>query len=217
MNENEIIKIHCNQCARVTKHLRLIQKVIKGSEAIDQYGPVSWQDTYNLLECCGCENISLQHLSWFSETDEIVEKNYPPPVSRRIPEWKYKLPHQISSLLDEIYNALHANSRRLVVMGARTIVDMVILDKVGDIGSFKEKLKALEVQGFIGKKNREFLTAALDAGSAAAHRGYAANPEEIGHVMDIVENLLEAVFVLEEAAENLKKSIPSRKTNSKLS
>jgi hypothetical protein len=152
----------------------------------------------------------MRHSSWFSGNDEVTIKNYPPSFSRRSPKWKHKIPRQIGSLLDEVYNALHADSRRLLIMGTRTIVDMVILDKVGDIGSFQEKLKALEKLGFIGQKNREFLTAALDAGSAAAHRGHVAKPEEVEHVMDIIENLLETVYVLHAAAEKLKKSIPPR-------
>jgi len=113
--------------------------------------------------------------------------------------------------MDEIYSALHANSRRLALMGARTVVDMLLMDKVGDLGTFSEKLAQLEGHGFVGRKNREFLGAALDAGNAAAHRGYQPKKEHLDHVMDIVENLLQAVYILEEAADELKKSTPARK------
>jgi hypothetical protein len=113
-------------------------------------------------------------------------------------------------LLDEIYIALHADSRRLALMGARAVLDIVLLDKVGDVGTFAKKLEQLEEQGLVARRNREFLATAIDAGSAAAHRGFRPNEETLAHVMDIVENLLEAVYVLEKSAEALRKATPQR-------
>ena len=89
-------------------------------------------------------------------------------------------------------------------------MDMTILDKVGDVGTFGQKLQTLESEGYIGRRNREVLSAALDAGNAAAHRGHEHNVEEVNHVIDIVENLLQAVYVLEHTAATLKKATPPR-------
>lgn len=87
-------------------------------------------------------------------------------------------------------------------------------EKIGDDkGTFTKNLKALEETGVIGRKNREFLAAALDAGSAAAHRGYIPKSEDVDHAMTIVENLLEAAYVLDEAAGSLKRSTPRRNEN----
>jgi hypothetical protein len=96
------------------------------------------------------------------------------------------------------------------MMGARTLVDMVMVEKVGDVGGFAEKLKQLENAGFVSSRNRQVLEAALDAGSAVAHRGYSAGPREVDIVMDIVENLLQTVYVLHDAARKLTRSIPPR-------
>jgi hypothetical protein len=54
------------------------------------------------------------------------------------------------------------------------------------------------------------LESALDVGSAAAHRGYAAKVDEVNIVMDIVENLLQAVYVFPDVARKLKESTPPR-------
>lgn len=117
---------------------------------------------------------------------------------------------EIGGVLDEVYRALDADNYRLPMMGARTLVDMLMVDKVGDVGGFAAKLQELEKAGFVSTKNREVLEAALDAGSAAAHRGHDATPAEVNIVMDIVENVLQAVYVLHEAAQKLKKSTPPR-------
>ena len=95
-------------------------------------------------------------------------------------------------------------------MGARTLVDMMILEKIGDVGGFKEKLGELEKEGFISSRSREMLYAALEVGNAAVHRGHAATKSEVQDVMDIVESMLQAVYVFPELVKNLKKTTPAR-------
>ena len=40
--------------------------------------------------------------------------------------------------MSEIYNSLDVDTRALPLMGARAMLDMVIVDKIGDIGTFAE-------------------------------------------------------------------------------
>jgi hypothetical protein len=95
-------------------------------------------------------------------------------------------------------------------MGARTLVDILMLAEVGDVGTFDAKLKALQDKGTVSSRSREVLSVALDAGSAAVHRGYRPSREELDAVMDIVENLLEATYHLSNVAQELRKNIPKR-------
>lgn len=97
-----------------------------------------------------------------------------------------------------------------MLVGARTVVDMMILEKIGDVGTFKEKLVELEKEGFVSARNREALYAALEVGNAAAHRGHAATNSEVQDVMDIVETMLQAIYVFPELAQNLKANTPPR-------
>jgi len=164
-----------------------------------------------MLECGGCESVILKRTTSSSEDGPFSEETYfPPAVSRRLPSWHESLSSEMQALLKEIYTALHADSRSLAMMGTRALLDMLILDKVGDRGTFPQKLDALLAEGLIGKKNRDFLEAALDAGSAASHRGHQPSGTAVNHVMDILENLLQAVYVLETAADELKKTTPPR-------
>jgi hypothetical protein len=211
MKAKQLTKAPCNRCNRETKHAVLKKRLTSDEADAKGYGPVSWQDVYEMLECGGCESVTLRHTHLFSEYPEPRVSYYPPPIARPAPMWKHKLPLELRSLADEVYSALHADSRRLGLMGARTILDMVLLEKVGDAGTFLEKLKKFEDLGFVGSRDREILEAALDAGSAAAHRGYRPKPDQLDQVMDIVEHLLEAVYVLHRAAADLRKSTPPRK------
>ncbi|MGH9635813.1 MAG: DUF4145 domain-containing protein, partial [Candidatus Angelobacter sp.] len=170
-----------------------------------------WSTTFEMLQCCGCQEVVLRRTYSFSENNEDEVRYFPPPVSRHSPSWRYDLPHDIRLLLDEIYRSLDANNRRLPMMGARALVDMVIMEKVGDIGGFKEKLIGLEKAGFISSKGRDVLYAALNVGNAAAHRGHAATASEVAAVMDIVENMLQGLYIFPETSKNLRKTTPVRK------
>ncbi|OEU66356.1 MAG: hypothetical protein BA863_16080 [Desulfovibrio sp. S3730MH75] len=114
------------------------------------------------------------------------------------------------SLLKEIYSALHAGNLCLAMMGARTVLDTYMTDMVGDIGGFDRKLKVLIERGDLAEKNKEVLEAALDVGHAASHRGHEPDDLEANHVMDIVENLIQA-DILSSAADDLRKSTPGRR------
>ena len=153
----------------------------------------------------------MRRSSWFSEDPQETNINYyPPAVSRRIPQWARDLPINERTLLDEVYGALHAGSRRLAMMGARALIDVALVSKVGDQGTFAKTLAEGESQGYISKQNRDVPGAAFDAGSAAAHRGHNASAKEVSQVIDIVENLLQSVYVLESLADDLRKKTPPR-------
>jgi len=104
-----------------------------------------------------------------------------------------------------MYTALHNDGRRLALMGARTLVDMLMLKEIGDVGSFEKKLKELETRGVISARGREFLSVALDFCNAAAHRGYKPAPDDLDAVMDIVENLLAATYHLSKVSAGVKR------------
>jgi hypothetical protein len=193
----------------------LASRRVKGSEEIETYGPIYWWDQYELLECCGCEAVCMRHTSYFEPTGETTVTTYPPQVTRRRPHWLTEVPRPVDTLINQVYQALDSNSRTLALMGARAVLDMVLTKSVGDLGTFPAKLDALQKSGAIGAKNRKFLEAVLDAGSAAAHRGYQPSTDDVGAVMDIVENLLQAVYHLDSLAEQLKKSTPPRSRRKK--
>jgi hypothetical protein len=209
----EVEKAHCNSCLHTTKHFIVAKRTHSDSAPAnnDPHCPheVSWCTTYTMLECCGCENVSLRKQFTFSEYDDVEIEYFPPQTSRQLPKWHDQLPKEFTELLREVYVALHANSRRLALMGARTLVDMYMNDQLGDAGGFAKKISLLEEKGQISKINKIYLEAALEAGHAAAHRGHKANESEVNQVIDIIENLLQN-YVLEDAAKNLKAKTPSR-------
>ena len=190
---------------------------------------ISSSTNFELLQCCGCQEAVLRRTFEYSiagAPDYIIEevggtefrevRRFPPAIVRHPPKWRSNLPRDSGILLEEIYRSLDSESRLLPVLGARTLVDMMILEKVGDVGTFEQKLKALESGGFISSDNRAILCVVLEKCSATAHRGHVPSPSEVQAVMDIVENMLQAMYVFPDVAQRLKQSTPPRlRRNSK--
>lgn len=209
------VRIHCNNCSRETNHAVRATDTVVSEDTDYDGGPVGEKDTFEILQCLGCEERSIRRTFEHDAYGKGIPEFYPPRISRRTPLWKDNLPKPIRAVVEEVYRALQTDSPRLATIGARTIIDLVILDKMGDVGTFVEKLAALEKQGYVGRKNSEFVAAVLETGSAAAHRGIAPEIDDLNLVMDIVESLLESIYVLEEFAKRLRQITPPRSGKNK--
>lgn len=217
MDEPTIVEVHCTQCCRSTRHAVKTVYNTEGSYTIsmgDVETKANYQDSHQVLECLGCQAVRFRHTTWDDFSESESSELYPPSLHRSLPPWKTHLEYPVSVLLEEVYRALQSDSRILALMGARAILDLVALDTVGDVGTFQQKLAALENYGHIGKRQREHLDAVLDAGNAATHRAYRAKPRDLNHVMDIIENLLQTVYVLGRSSSELRKATPERKRHS---
>lgn len=213
----KIVSSHCNKCGQETKHDVLMERKHRASEMVDLHNDieVSWSTTYLMLECRGCEEVSLCRTTWCSEDDPMdsppPSTYFPPRVSRHKPAWMDRLavPEEYECLLDEIYIALHADSRRLAAMGARALIDAYITRRVGDQGDFAKGLKKLVEKNHIREAQREIVAAAVDAGNASAHRGHCPSANDINVVIDIVENLIHNELLADPAAA-LRQTTPPR-------
>jgi len=199
----------CNNCQNHTDHTKIYTKTINGCEPPEDDYQISWSDTYSLFECNGCHDIHLEKVSWFSEWDDVETTNYPPRVYRKTPKWIDSVPENQKKLLEEIYRSLAANCKQLAVMGARTLIDLFILDKIGDIGNFEQKMTELQQKGFISIEQKKYLTAALDTGHAVIHRGFQPSDDIVNKVLDIIENLL-INYSLNEIGDELNEITPKR-------
>ena len=207
---SDIKTIFCNKCQNYTDHTEIYtKKVNDGQEKIENDYQLSCSHTYSLFECNGCHDIHLEKVVCFSEWDDVETTNYPPRIYRKTPKWINSVPETQRKLLEEIYRSLAGNCKQLAVMGARTLIDLFILDKIGDIGSYKQKLTKLQEQQFISTEQKQHLTAALDAGHAVIHRGFQPTDDIVNKVIDIIESLL-INYSLNKNADELNEITPKR-------
>jgi len=213
-------KAHCNTCEHETNHDLLHEEM---TEWDDHDGLLWGGNSYEMLRCKGCDTIKLRHQSWFSEDAgpdgalRIQTTYYPPAVARSEPRWMGDFPtlenghfHPIELLLKEIYAALHNNSRRLVAMGVRAVLEFMMVEKIGDRGSFEANIRAFREAGYLTEKQSEHFKAILEAGHAAMHRNFNPSVADLKTVLDLTENIIERTYIHEEQAQKLQKRIPER-------
>lgn len=221
--EVDIIVSHCNACGGRRDARKCATYTRDGSD-----GEVSWSHTYDVLECCGCHNVTVKHTHWFSEWDQIEgdplrgdarivpgEKVtiWPPPTSRPKPNWTERLEDKVlRDVIEEVYLALSSGMIVLASIGTRTLLDRAMTLCIGDRQlSFKARIDLLEQEGFVGETERDILAIIVDAGSASAHRAFSPKPEILDTILAIVENFLERQFILRHDVKNVKLATPPRK------
>ncbi|MFA4874406.1 MAG: DUF4145 domain-containing protein [bacterium] len=215
----DITKAHCNGCLGERNHEILHAHESKWD---NEESGFSGSDLYELLKCCGCEKIALRHTCWFSEdidpqTGDLEPSvnYYPPPISRQRPRWfaevyRNEALYDLNCLLEEIYIGLQNKSVRLATMGIRALLENMMIQKVGDHGSFSSNLSELHSKGFVTEEQKKILDTVLEAGHAVMHRQYSPNEGDLISCMDIVESLIETIYVHPGKAAELSKKIPHR-------
>jgi len=213
---------HCNVCGGRKRHWVLYDEKDRWDEDIDEGFHIEGEDKYTLFRCCGCENVSFQHSSWRSDglnsdgEPYTTILNYPPPSFRKQPRWLTDLmfatdfDDTIEDLIREIYIALQNAAPRLAVMGIRALLELAMIDKVGDQGSFSKNIKTFEEKGFVSLKQREILEQVLEAGHATMHRAFKPSKHIVGILMDITESVIEATYLNEFRAKGIVDKVPPR-------
>lgn len=215
----------CNRCRQKTRHF--IRGEHSFTEEINEV--IDFSLRFLIVECCGCEYFSFVRKTHHSEnvgisyhpiTRELVEtaiweEDVFPPVSyRAAPPWFEDLPDStLRDVSEEIYKSLQTESHYLATFGARTLIDRLIVLTVGDQGNFFNGLKALQESEKISTDERKILSSVIDAGSAAAHRGWAPTKEQLATILDTIEGLIHRLLVLPKLVEELDEAVPRRGEN----
>ena len=219
MNE-EILKTYCGNCDKETSHtleykahetepveiLAKNDKELK-TESFWMVGFHLWQ----ISKCKGCEKLTFKHvIRTSSEPGTDIIFNFPKSHIRPLPDWYQKLPLKYLEIIREIYSAINQGAFILALIGVRTILDVYIVEKIGDKGTFKTKLSKLVDGGFITKTRADSLNTIINAGNASAHRGYKPKQKNLFQILDIMDNLLQSE-ILDREAHYIKEKTPERK------
>ncbi|MBJ2153874.1 DUF4145 domain-containing protein [Paracoccus sp. IB05] len=111
--------------------------------------------------------------------------------------------------MTELYSGLDNGLSTLAGIGIRTCFDRATeLVKVDTNLSFARKLDALFADGRIGSTEKDILVALIDAGSAAAHRGWSPSSGDLRTMMDVLEQFIHRTFFLRHESEQLRGRVP---------
>ena len=223
MKKENIEKYFCNNCKGKTKHF--IREEHSSTRFSDD-GDLWQTELMQIVECCGCGNLAFVKKIHFCEDFEYcvipdtgefevgplwVQSIYPPVNYRVPPTWLADLlDPTLKNIAWEIYKSLETESHYLATFGSRTLIDRLIFLTVGDQDNFGTGLDAMQTQGKISQQERDILVPVIQAGHAAAHRGWEPTEDQLKVILDTVEGLIHRLLVLPSLSDKLERAVPNR-------
>ncbi|ROH88467.1 DUF4145 domain-containing protein [Pseudomethylobacillus aquaticus] len=204
---NEKVDVDCRDCRRATKHLVLASVDLNGSEPMGSDDYYHWTSVLQTVQCQGCEAVSFRRVDSNSEDYvQISEDEYeharvvyifPNPNEGR-PKLvdAYLLPDQTARIYAETMKALNAGQPVLCGVGVRALIETVCKDKKAKGHDLYSQINDLVSQGVLTKDGADILHKVRTLGNDAAHEVKPHSDEQLGLAMDVVEHLLQGVYIL---------------------
>lgn len=165
---------------------------------------------WSVTKCLGCEKLNLCVKTRNQPDQDPFIINFPKKAKKDFPKWIFALDWKYLDLVSEMYKAYNEGLLILATMGVRSVLDIFITDKIGDVGTFEKKLDKLCDEGFISTNQKENLSICIEAGNAANHRQHKPDEKTVGDLLDVVEHLLKEQLISANLKQ-LKGTIPRRK------
>jgi hypothetical protein len=212
--QNTEDRLTCAKCLRVTRHKVLQSVDIEGE---DLGWDVSYTNNYQIVQCQGCDAISFckrhsdsDDVEWDHELEDAVPnvtvQLYPSRLAgRQKLRRAHSLPREVSRIYDETHAALCSKQPILAGIGIRALVETVCTEKAATGFNLEAKIDNLVAKGVLTSTGAETLHSMRILGNEAAHEVKPHSEETLGLAMDVVEHLLNDVYVLPALTSKLPK------------
>lgn len=172
-------------------------------------------DTYEIIRCQGCDQLSFRVGSNDSETMDMdsegnivhpeSEEVYPSRLMGRVAlEDAYLLPEKVRSIYRETHTALCTKLKVLAGIGIRALIEAICSEESAKGKTLGARIDDLVENGVLTKKNATILHKTRLLGNKAAHEVKPPSDPELDIAFDISENLLGTVYIVPRKAEGLK-------------
>lgn len=238
---SQMVRAYCGNCGGERNCV-----VHAEAENIETVGVHQSSHKYRLMCCAGCDFFFCMSVFTPDEEFEVRDAetgefskarqsiSYLPAITRRIrPDWLGSSSYfsgwdgnaeRLHHTLLEVYDALDAGLLILAAIGMRTALEtLTSFYGVRSDLSFPDKLAALSTKKadspaiFIPEEARA-LGVLVEAGNAAAHRGWSPSPQALSDLMDLLEPIIYRACIediqtimISYGVEEHRSSIPVRK------
>ncbi|WP_395842832.1 DUF4145 domain-containing protein [Cystobacter fuscus] len=125
--------------------------------------------------------------------------------------WCDLLPDAVKAMWDAARGSMGPGRYTLVAPAARTLIERVAQDLLGESGNPGEPLRALKDAGFITHRLRRQLQIVVEVGNAVLHRGLELEEADARLILGLIETLLRVAYFPEARVEALRSTIPPRR------
>jgi len=203
--QNHEHRLPCEKCHVKTRHKVLQSVDLSGEE--EDWGYHYWE-SYQVVQCQGCDSLSFrQSLANSEDTidDEETGESFPQTTENLYPSRVagrhklrrlYALPPNVSRIYSETHAALCNSQPVLTGVGVRALVETVCNEKAATGGDLKERINNLVTKGVLTTTDADILHKMRVLGNKAAHEVEPHSEETLKVAMDVIEHLLDAVYIL---------------------
>lgn len=205
----------CSKCHGKTCHkvLASVDKEGKHDYPSHDY-EIHFETKYQVVECQGCTSISFRKNE--TDSEEMLEDEsgnwipvdheelYPSRVAGRHKlDQASLLPREVENIYNETHFALCNRQQILAGIGLRALVETICKEKQAPGKDLEKKIDSLIDLGVLTPDGAEILHSLRILGNVAAHEVKPHSEQTLGIAMDVVEHLLQGVYILPAVAEKL--------------
>jgi Domain of unknown function (DUF4145) len=209
----ERLQLPCETCAAKTFHV--VQASVDIDGTIDRI--LDYWQHYQVVQCQGCDEYSfrlLERTSDFavagSETGELELEDrvtlFPPRIAGRPPlRHLLEIPARVRSIYDETRKALLGRQPILAGVGLRSLIEAVCREKGAPGDNLQKRIDSLFELGVLTHEGADILHALRGLGNASAHETEAHSEADLSTAFDVVEHLLQTVYIIPKKAARLRR------------
>lgn len=205
-SKGEKIKLPCaGSCSGKTLHDVVLSVDVNGC---DDEHDVSWNDSYQIVRCCGCERISFR--SEYSNSEDYVqvgENEYEHAINEELYPSRIEgrkdlgldivhLPQKIQRIYRETLQALNGKSPILAGIGLRALIEAVCKENNATGNDLYKRIDDLVAKNILTPNGSKILHKVRALGNEAAHEVKPHKEKSLGLAMNVVEHLLQDVYIL---------------------
>ncbi|MCW9035265.1 MAG: DUF4145 domain-containing protein [Rhodospirillales bacterium] len=197
---------------------------------------VDGSNEYLTLQCMGCEDISFMREHWFSEDEHdpyygtvLHHKFYPPRSNNLLNGDKLdSVPINLKGIYSEVVDCFNNSSFILCAVGLRTLIEGICSEQGVDGGNvfhkndegetkpvrssnLDGKIEGLHEKGILTKNHAEILNTHRFLGNEAVHQLRAPHKNELETAINILEHLIDSLYVIPQKGIALKEMMTKRK------
>lgn len=205
------VVIVCGECSRPTVH-EILTDVASDDETPG--GDIQVWESYLIVQCRGCLTLSFCKEArcsedWDPENDnELLLRRdlFPGRIAGRPPlSDAYLLPWELKRIYEEARSALMQGLPVLTGIGIRAIVETVCNERSATGKNLFKKINSLVTLDLITQQEATVLHDLRFMGNEAAHKVKAHRSDELNLAFNVVEHLLNTVYLLAEQTKRLPK------------
>ncbi|MDH4550870.1 MULTISPECIES: DUF4145 domain-containing protein [Pseudomonas] len=195
-------KALCEKC-------KIEQRHVVEASARSRWDSDDWSGIteYEVIRCLNCDSLSFRRESSDSEgyfydheneeyISDVSVDLYPNRTAGRFKiEEHWQLPPEVRAIYDELITAMNSEQPILAGLAFRILIEMICKEQAAIGKNLFAKIDDLKTKGVLTNAGADILHKLRSMGNDSAHEAKPSTSKQLILAMDVVENLLQSVYI----------------------